>query len=197
MKIEEKEVLLIAEEIAKLTDANLEEIKSAENPENLSVSDVVFGAVAEILSKHVIDEVPAKKVAKNYGVQYVGKKKNYTDHLFGTGLTFKTGQIHMVPASIANKMADHTDMYAVHEDVNDEEDAAELIQEQTEDAELDQEKGELQEIVAANLPHLDMMTDDEMRDFAFKNFGEKFHHKMKGETMKSKLVGLIQSRGLE
>lgn len=45
-------------------------------------------------------------------IEYIGRRPNFTDHLYGTGLTFVTGQVRVLPAVLAAKFLRHIDLFS-------------------------------------------------------------------------------------
>ena len=125
------------------------------------------------------------------GVQYVGKKKSHLDHLYGTNLTWLPGQTHNIQEPIAQKMAKHTDVYAITVQVAQTVPAAAGLEDDT--FVLAQPEEVAPTVVP--LPPLDNMTRDELMIFAQQHYGEKLHHSMKEETMRHRIVSLINERG--
>ena len=138
------------------------------------------------------------------GVQYVGKKKSHLDHLYGTNLTWLPGQTHNIQETIAQKMAKHTDVYAITLPVAhivpaaagiEPEEVAPTVVEAFEDDTFVLAQPEEVAPTVVPLPPLDNMTRDELMSFAQQHYGEKLHHSMKEETMRHKIVSLINERG--
>ena len=120
------------------------------------------------------------------GVRYVGDREQHVDNLYGTWLVWSPEQVHNVPVSIAERMRPHDDVYRLTAPL----DSGEVDPEVTEA--LNREPEDAPPV----LPHLDGMTKGEMSVYAQQHFGENFSKNMKVEDMRSKLLSLIQSRGV-
>lgn len=55
-------------------------------------------------------------VAAPQGVKYIGRRDEWRDSVYGTGLYFTTGQVRMMPAEIARKLLQHADLFELHVD---------------------------------------------------------------------------------
>jgi hypothetical protein len=94
-------------------------------------------------------------------VEYVGLKPSETDHTYGTGLTWTgAGDVQDVPIDAWEKMAKHTDVWRLAEDVPE----AKAVSDQ-------------------EAYTLTTMSDDAMRQFATDR-GFKIHHKKTGDNLR-------------
>lgn len=124
------------------------------------------------------------------GVKYIGKKGSFTDHLYGSNLIWAPGQTHNVPLQIAQRMMRHTDVYEVYPVSTDQ-----LVTVAEEDVVLVTGEQKDNQPPAVPLPPLDNMTRDELMNFALQHYGEKLHHSMRDDTMRLKIISLINERG--
>lgn len=51
----------------------------------------------------------------NTPIEYIGRKPTWKDVLYGTGLTFVSGQVRTVPDTIASRFLRHIDLFRVQE----------------------------------------------------------------------------------
>lgn len=119
--------------------------------------------------------------ASMIGIKYIGNREMHSDNLYGTKLEFTPGQIHNVDDVIAKRMLAHTDTYAEAKPVKNAPVATPAIEAPKEQTEP--------------LPHLDGMGKPELIAFAQQHYGEKLHHAMSEDNMRSKVLGFIQARG--
>lgn len=73
------------------------------------LDEVVIEAVIGVLLGHKV-EVVDMAGKKRVPVQYIGKRRTYTDGLFDTGL-WNYGDVKLVSISTATKMLEHADVY--------------------------------------------------------------------------------------
>jgi len=116
------------------------------------------------------------------GIKYIGTREVHEDNLYGTGLRFAPDEVHNVDDTIAEKMLAHTDVYEGVKPIKGE--AAATVATKTESENL-----------PIPLPNLEGMNKQELTAFAQQHYGEKMHHKMSEENMRSAIMGYIQARG--
>lgn len=126
----------------------------------------------------------APAAAGTVPVKYIGKKGEHKDNLYGTGLEWKPGQVHHVPAAAAAKMLAHTDTYA--------QDGAAVAGVAENNAPA---KDATPQKLPVPLPNLDGMTAQELADFAQQHYGEKLSTDAGEDSMRSTILTLIQARG--
>lgn len=114
------------------------------------------------------------------GIKYIGTREVHEDNLYGTGLTFAPDEVHNVEDTIAARMLVHADTYKETKAVKGEPAATAATT-------------EMEQIVP--LPNLEGMNRQELTTFAQQHYGEKFHHKMSEENMRSSIHAIIQARG--
>jgi len=114
------------------------------------------------------------------GIKYIGTREVHEDNLYGTGLRFAPDEVHNVDETIAAKMLVHADVYKEAKAIKGEPAAT---------ANTKPDK------LPIPLPNLEGMNKQELTTFAQQHYGEKMHHKMSEENMRSAILGYIQSRG--
>jgi len=129
---------------------------------------------------------------KMVGIKYIGDRKPHVDNLYGTWLEWLPGQIHNVTEAVATKMAPHTDVYQLTAPVKD------VAPVKKEDAEPDPELVKKEEKVEPEkpppmLPNLETMTKDDLINYAQQHFNEKLSRSMKPETMRHRILSIIQA----
>lgn len=131
--------------------------------------------------------VPSKETI---ALRYIGKKSRYIDRMYGTGGEWLPGEIIVVPAEVGAKMRVHTDVYEVVEAKV--EDWAEVVATVTE---IDEPviEAEEQPQMPSVMPNLANMGKDELVSYAQRHLSEKLPKTMKEDTMRDKIINLIQS----
>lgn len=117
-------------------------------------------------------------------VKYIGKKDEHKDNLYGSGLEWKPGQVHHVPAAAAAKMLAHTDTYA-----QDGVAVAGVAESNAPSKDAAPQK------LPVPLPNLDGMTAQELVNFAQQHYGEKLPDDMSKPDMEAKVLSLVQLHG--
>jgi len=117
-------------------------------------------------------------------IKYIGKKSEHKDNLYGTGLEWKPGEVHKVPAAAAAKMLAHTDTY--EQDGNAVAGGVAVVE----------QKSDGQDDMQAPLPQLSVMDKNELINFAQQHFGENLAPDMPEADMRSTVFSLVQARGL-
>ena len=118
------------------------------------------------------------------GVKYIGNRESHIDNLYGTGLEWVPGQAHSVIKATARMLLAHTDVY-------------EECEANSNEVVLDKPaNGEKDEGRMTALPNLEGMDKDALVTFAQQHFGERMHKTMKEDTMRARILGMIQERGL-
>lgn len=119
------------------------------------------------------------------GVKYIGNRESHIDNLYGTGLEWVPGQAHNVAKATAKMLLSHADVYEECEA-----DSNEVVLSQPANGEKDEGR-------MTALPNLEGMDKDALVTFAQQHFGERMHKTMKEDTMRERILGMIQERGLE
>lgn len=115
------------------------------------------------------------------GVQYVGKRSMHIDNLYGTGLLWEPGDVHNVDKSTAKKMGEHRDVYLIVDAVSG-------------PINIGKEKvSEAKDIEPFVLPNLEGMDSDQLVNFCQQHFGQKLPKTMKPDTMRHRILSLIQA----
>lgn len=176
----------------------------ADVPAEQRVKDHLFKAVvnsmATIPAVEVIEKTVKTEVMRK-PVKYIGKRETYTDGLYKTGLTWKKGQVHMVPNDKAIQLLKHADQYELGE-VLDEADDPEAAASKTAEAAAKSnddassiEEGQVQE--AKDM--INALQDvDSVKDYVFKTFsGKKMHPRVGLDKAKIQAIQMIDQYGLE
>lgn len=137
--------------------------------------------------QRVVVNVPMENMV---GVKYIGGKPRHVDNLYGTGAEWHPGEIIVVPAEAGAKMRAHTDVYEVVE--TKDKDWSEVVATVTE---IDKPvvEAEEQPQMPSVMPNLANMGKDELVSYAQRHLSEKLPRTMKEDTMRDKIINLIQS----
>lgn len=144
-------------------------------------------------------------------VQYIGRRPDFTDRLYGSGLTFDQDQTRPVPSEIARKLLRHADQFRSPPQV---EEAEEERGEPDQDADSDQhaddtaeqlanaqkerdEKQRAETLLQDMRDQVNAMTEkDALKDFAQQKYQQAISKTLSVENMKLKVLGLIDEFGL-
>jgi hypothetical protein len=191
------DVAFTGEEAPVFNDADIEQcvaaVESIAEGKDVTVDErraaVMRAVVQSLAAVEIAVEVRVQRVVVNVpmenmvGVKYVGTKPRQVDNLYGTGLEWSPGDVYNVDKAVAAKMGVHTDVYEIVEAVAGAGCATSVAQ----GSEAQEED------LQPPLPHLEGMNRAELIAYAQRNFNENFAKNMKDETMRSRILGLIQS----
>lgn len=147
---------------------------------------------------------PSLGKATGIPVQYVGKKSQYTDRLYGSNLVFGRGQVRNVPSDIASKLLNHPEFqhYEQHSADTPVNNRAEILhkddtqtildQAQIEQNEkLDEENRTMDEIEIVN-----RMDKKSLIDYAQTKYDQKLDGRNNVGALREHVVGLINQFGV-
>ncbi|WP_425221702.1 RyR domain-containing protein [Pseudomonas sp.] len=138
------------------------------------------------------------------GVKYIGRKPTFTDHLYGTGLTFERNQVRYMPTDIGRKFLRHADQFkaaaavaipAADEPAADEsaDDTAELLAKAKAKQELEQkDETALQDV----RQQIGLMTKKALTDYAMNNYRQKLDQAQKVDELRRQVIGMVDQYGL-
>lgn len=139
-------------------------------------------------------------------VQYIGRRETWTDHLYGTGLSFVREQVRTIPGNIARQFLKHPDVFreAPAEDGHGQvadvvepadakaDDTAQLLEaaakKQTEDLENESRLQDLRQSVT-------FMEKEALKEFALRNYRQKLDGRLSVEAMRTQTLQLIDQFG--
>lgn len=168
-------------------------------------------AVAAALSKlpkvtggvpKAVATAPAAAPLGYIAVEYVGRKPTYTDHLYGSGLSFDQGQERNLPGELARKFLKHGDMFkevaaavvevqsAVTAAAQDDT-AEQLAKAQAQKDEQTQEQNALQDLHDS----INAMTKNSLVDYAKVNYRIDLDKTKKVGELRTQVIGLINQYG--
>lgn len=158
-------------------------------------------AVALALAKAVTAAPTASGMPSKAGhiaVKYIGRRPQWSDHLYGTGLTFDEGQVRSLPTGVARTLLRHCDLFKECElAVADEAAASDNTQVLLEQGKQQQAKTEDRKEDFAVIDQVNQMQDkDALVSFAATRCnGLKLAKTQKVETMRAKIVEHINRFG--
>lgn len=137
------------------------------------------------MNNHNIDVVPVK---------YIGRRYEFFDRIYGSGLFFSQGQTRSLPAELARKFLRHADLFE-RGDVDSAEpkdDTAELL----EDAAREQDNQKVEQSVVQDLrDSVQSMDKDALSQFASTNYRQIIDRRRSVETLREEVLGFIDRFG--
>lgn len=133
-------------------------------------------------------------------VKYIGRRPEFTDRNYGTGLTFVTDQVREVPAEVGRKFLRHTDVFEEAQADAKKPSKTDATKDDTADklAKAEQKRKE-QEANAAKLQDLrdqvQLMDKDALQDFAKTKYDQTVPKTLSLDNMRSRVIGLIDQFG--
>lgn len=139
-------------------------------------------------------------------VVYIGRKESFTDHLYGTGLSFTKGQERAMPADIARKFLRHADMFeegsakavvdapAQQGKVEDKDDdtarqlaAAKKIE--------DEQRGKENRVLELK-QQINIMAKDSLAEYAMTNYKQQLDKRKSVAELRQMVTGMIDQYGM-
>lgn len=195
----------------------------AELPAEQKAKDYLFRGVVHALKSIEPEKVlveapvpltppPAAAVASvipngHVAVQYVGRRPDWTDHIYGTGLSFVADQVRYLPGSVATQFLRHVDLFReaktevapekvaqISEVVEiPRDDTAQILAETA--AKRDDETEALSRILDIK-QQVSMMDKDALKDFAFRNWSQKLDKRESIDELRAKVAQAIDQFGV-
>ena len=139
------------------------------------------------MKKQNIDTVPVK---------YIGRRPEFFDRIYGSGLFFDQGQTRSLPAGLAKKLLRHSDLFERAEadpaDPQQEDDTAEILEEATrKQSDLKVEQSVIQDLRDS----VQSMDKDALSHFAGTNYRQIIDRRRSVETLREEVLGFIDRFG--
>ena len=145
---------------------------------------------------------PAASPLGYIAVEYVGRKTAYTDHLYGSGLSFDQGQVRSMPGELARKFLKHGDMFkeagastepaqAAPTAPAQDDTAEQLAKAQAQKDEQQQEQNALQDLHDS----INAMAKSSLVDYAKVNYRIDLDKTKKVGELRTQVIGLINQYG--
>jgi len=140
--------------------------------------------------------------ASGIAIQYVGRKDQFTDRLYGSNLTFVKGQVRHVPSNIAGSLLKHPEFKRFEQQVSD---SAELHGQQTDDTStiLDEAKkqqdkdNEKETIELDEIDTVERISDKKsLIDYAKNKYDQELDGRSSVKTLQGQVVDLIKRFGV-
>lgn len=129
-------------------------------------------------------------------VKYVGRRPEFFDRIYGSGLFFDQGQTRLLPAELARKLLRHADLFERAEadpaDPQQEDDTAEILEEATrKQSDLKVEQSVIQDLRDS----VQSMDKDALSLFASTNYRQIIDRRRSVETLREEVLGFIDRFG--
>lgn len=140
--------------------------------------------------------------ASGIAIQYVGRKDQFTDRLYGSNLTFGKGQVRHVPSNIAGSLLKHPEFQRFEQQVSD---SAEQHGQQTDDTStiLDEAKkqqdkdNEKETIELDEIDTVERISDKKsLIDYAKNKYDQELDGRSSVKTLQGQVVDLIKRFGV-
>lgn len=141
-------------------------------------------------------------VSGHIAVQYIGRKETYTDHLYGTELSFEKGQVRSLPGDIARKLLRHADMFKEgsvlatipkpDKSSDEQDDTAKLLDEA---GKRQQEERKQEDALLDLKQQVSIMTKDTLCDYALTNYRQKLDKRASVAELRQQVAGMIDQFG--
>lgn len=127
-------------------------------------------------------------------VKYVGRRPDFFDRIYGSGLFFDQGQTRWVPSELARKLLRHADLFERGEEDLEasEDDTAEIL----EDAARERDAQRIDQSVIQDLrDSVQSMDKDALSLFASTNYRQIIDRRRSVETLREEVLGFIDRFG--
>lgn len=170
--------------------------------------EAAAAAVAAALAK-VAPGLTAQSAPAGPGklaVVYIGRKPAYTDHLYGTGLSFTQGQERAMPVDIARKFLRHPDMFkegdatavteaqAEPDKVDDQDD--DTARQLAEAKKLEDEQRDKENRILDLKQQINIMTKDSLAEYAMTNYKQNLDKRKSVAELRQAVIGMIDQFGV-
>jgi hypothetical protein len=126
-------------------------------------------------------------------VTYIHARESYTDHTYGTGLTFTKGQTRSLPGELAQKFLRHADLFALGDasDVGADDTSDKLAGANSGKNEQRDEVSRLQDL----RDQVNIMNKTELQAYATNNYRMPLPPRASVAEMRTSVIGLIDQYG--
>lgn len=131
------------------------------------------------------------------GVKYIGRRDEYTDRLYGTGLVFAAGEIHPLPPELAKKFLRHADVFEKADaPVEVEAKPASKTKKALDEAKKQQDKERDEQNALQDLrDQVQSMNKDALENFAKVNYRQDIDKRSSVESLREQVIGFIDQYG--
>lgn len=148
-------------------------------------------------------QINTVKPASTVGIKYIGRRAEWRDSVYGTGLYFNAGQVRYVPHEVSRKLLKHADLFMrIEEDGLGTAESIELqpVDDTTEllaQAEIiEQEKHDEINQIQDVLDEVGRMDKDALIDFAHVKFQQKLPKTMGEVKLRERVTQLVHQYGV-
>ena len=127
-------------------------------------------------------------------VKYVGRRPDFFDRIYGSGLFFDQGQTRLLPAELARKLLRHADLFERGEEDLEasEDDTSEILEEAA--RELDAQRID-QSVIQDLRDSVQSMDKDALSQFASTNYRQIIDRRRSVEALREEVLGFIDRFG--
>ena len=135
--------------------------------------------------------------ANQVAVRYIGREEPFVDRIYSSELTFDPNQTRLVPAELATKFLRHVDCFAVSTDEPEVLAPKDSTEAQLEAAELAKKEADKAENKRQDLvDSINAMNKEGLQTFAKVNYGQNVPKNISVDSMRAKVVGMVDSFGI-
>lgn len=140
--------------------------------------------------------------ASGIAIQYVGRKDQFTDRLYGSNLTFVKGQVRHVPSNIAGSLLKHPEFQRFEQHVSDSaeqhgqktDDTSKILDEAKKQQDKDNEK---ETIELDEIDTVERISDKKsLIDYAKNKYDQELDGRSSVKTLQGQVVDLIKRFGV-
>ena len=127
-------------------------------------------------------------------VKYVGRRPDFFDRIYGSGLFFDQGQTRWIPAELARKLLRHADLFERGEEDSEasEDDTAEILEESA----REQDAKRIDQSAIQDLrDSVQSMDKDALSHFAGTNYRQTIDRRRSVEALREEVLGFIDRFG--
>lgn len=127
-------------------------------------------------------------------VKYVGRRPDFFDRIYGSGLFFDQGQTRWVPSELARKLLRHADLFERGEEDLEasEDDTAEILEEAARERDAQRvDQSAIQDLRDS----VQSMDKEALSQFASTNYRQIIDRRRSVETLREEVLGFIDRFG--
>ena len=127
-------------------------------------------------------------------VKYVGRRPDFFDRIYGSGLFFDQGQTRWIPAELARKLLRHADLFERGEEDSEasEDDTAEILEE----AARERDAQRIDQTAVQDLrDSVQSMDKEALSHFARTNYRQIIDRRRSVEALREEVLGFIDRFG--
>ena len=127
-------------------------------------------------------------------VKYVGRRPDFFDRIYGSGLFFDQGQTRWIPAELARKLLRHADLFERGEEDSEasEDDTAEILEE----AARERDAQRIDQAAVQDLrDSVQSMDKEALSHFARTNYRQIIDRRRSVEALREEVLGFIDRFG--